>query len=44
MPVPLIPIAMGVGRVALPTLAKEFAKSGGTAFIKNTEDKLLMLL
>ena len=34
MPVPLIPIAMGVGRVALPTLAKEFAKSGGTAFIK----------
>ena len=25
---------MGVGRVALPTLAKEFAKSGGTAFIK----------
>jgi hypothetical protein len=34
MPVPLIPIAIGVGRVALPTLAKEFAKSGGTAFIK----------
>ena len=34
MPVPLIPIAMGVGRVALPTLAKEFAKRGGTAFIK----------
>jgi len=34
MPVPLIPIAMGVGRLAFPTLAKEFAKRGGTAFIK----------
>lgn len=34
MPVPLVPVAIGVGRVALPTLAKEFAKRGGTAFIK----------
>ena len=34
MPVPLIPIAIGVGRLAFPTLAKEFAKRGGTAFIK----------
>jgi len=34
MPVPLVPVAIGVGKVALPTLAKEFAKRGGTAFIK----------
>ena len=34
MPVPLVPIAIGVGRATLPTLAKEFAKRGGTAFIK----------
>lgn len=34
MPLPLIPIATTVGRVALPKLAQEFAKRGGTAFIK----------
>jgi hypothetical protein len=34
MPLPLIPIVTTVGRVALPKLAQEFAKRGGTAFIK----------
>jgi len=34
MPVPLIPIAATGLRLTLPQLAKEFAKSGGTAFIK----------
>ena len=34
MPLPLIPIVTTVGRIALPKLAQEFAKRGGTAFIK----------
>jgi len=34
MPVPLIPIVTTIGRFTLPVLSREFAKRGGTQFLK----------